>query len=97
MKQVTFACGEPAASAYPVAMTKPHSLKTAKVVPITEGKHLLIATDEKTKRFILAVGTQRVAFDFHTRITELPARTEGQPARVLSMDKHRTSKSVKQP
>ena len=77
-------------------MTKPHSLKTAKVVPITEAKQRLIATDEKTKRFILAVGKQRIAFDFFTRISELPPTTGDQPARVLSMEKHPESKPVKQ-
>jgi hypothetical protein len=59
----------------------------AKVIPITEVKQRLIATAEKTNRFIMAVGTQRVAFDFLTRITELPVRTGNHPAQVISMEK----------
>jgi hypothetical protein len=67
----------------------------AKVIPITEMKQRLIATDERTNRFILAIGTQRVAFDFLTRITELPPRTADHPTRVLSMQKRPASKALK--
>jgi hypothetical protein len=77
-------------------MTKTPSRKIAKVIPITGVKQTLIATDERTSRFIMAIGTQRVAFDFLTRITELPTRTENHPARVISMEKHPESKPVKQ-
>jgi hypothetical protein len=71
-------------------MTKTPSRKMAKVIPITEVKQRLIATDERTNRFIMAIGTQRVAFDFMTRITELPTRTGNHPARVIAMEKRRT-------
>ena len=77
-------------------MTKTPSRKMAKVIPITEVKQRLIATDEKANRFIMAIGTQRVAFDFLTRITELPTGTGNHPAGVISMEKRPESKPVKQ-
>jgi hypothetical protein len=77
-------------------MKKTRFPKTAKVISITEQNDRLIATDERTKRFILAVGNQRVAFDFLTRITELHPRTGDHPARVLSMEKHPELKPAKQ-
>ena len=66
--------------------------KTPKVVPIAEDKAKIIAQDEKTYRFILGVGKQRVAMDFLTRITNLPPRTGDQPADVLPMKKKRPPK-----
>ncbi len=90
----TRGCCECVASAYAVAMTTSRLSKKAKVIPITEEKRKLTATDEKTKRFILAIGNQRVAFDFSTCITKLPQGTGSQPARVLSMDQRPTSKRI---
>jgi hypothetical protein len=71
------------ASAYAVGMPKTPITKRTKIIPITEGKRSLIATDEKSKRFILAVGKQRIAFDFITRVTELTPYARDQPAPVL--------------
>jgi len=68
-------------------MPKSHLPKTPKVVPLTEEKRGVIATDEKSKRFILAIGKQRIAFDFISRVTELPPNTGDQPAPVLPMRK----------
>jgi hypothetical protein len=59
--------------------------KQPKVVPIREDAGEIIAKDEKTSRFILNVGTDRVAFDFLTRITKLPPKTGDQPAAVLPL------------
>jgi hypothetical protein len=73
------------ASAYAVGMPKTPITKRTKIIPITEGKCSLIATDEKSKRFILAVGKQRIAFDFITRVTELTPYAGDQPAPVLSI------------
>src|SRR5580692_4385489 len=40
------------------------------VFPIT--KPPLLLPDEPEKRFILGIGNQRIAFDFTSRVTELP-------------------------
>ena len=71
------------ASAYAVRMPRTLITKRTKVIPITEGKRSLIATDEKSKRFILAVGKQRIAFDLITRVTELAPYAGDQTAPVL--------------
>jgi hypothetical protein len=76
-------------------MTYTPSRKVAKVIPITEVKQRLIATDERANRFIMAIGTQRIAFDFLTRITQLPVRTGNHPARVISMEKRPESRPMK--
>jgi hypothetical protein len=68
-------------------MPKPVLLKTPKVVPLTDTKRRVIASDEKSKRFILAIGNQRIAFDFTSRVTELPRGTGDRPAPVLPMKK----------
>ena len=77
-------------SAYALHMPRP-----PKVVPITEQKPKLsapkliapklVAEDERTKRVIIAIGQQRLAFDFTTRITHLPPNTGDQPAAVLPL------------
>jgi len=69
-------------SAYVLDMSR-----TPKVVPLQEDDRRLIASDEKTKRFILGIGKQRIAFDFTTRVTELPPATGDQPADVLLFEK----------
>ena len=61
--------------------------KKPKVIPMQEDDRRLIAADEKTKRFILGIGKQRIAFDFTTRVTKLPPTTGDQPADVLSFEK----------
>jgi hypothetical protein len=77
-------------------MTKSQPTKTAKVIPITEERRRVIAKDESINRFIMAIGTDRIAFDFLTRITKLPAHTGDHPARVISMEKRPDSKPAKQ-
>ncbi len=59
--------------------------KKPKVVPITESNRKLVAECERSKRFILNVGTDRVAFDWSMRATKLPPKTGDQPAPVLPM------------
>jgi hypothetical protein len=46
--------------------------KTTKVVSIAPHEHWLIASDEKSHRVIFGIGERRFAFDYFTRITELP-------------------------
>jgi hypothetical protein len=60
-------------------------LKKPKVVPINEDGRKLVAECERSKRFILNVGTDRVAFDWSMRATKLPPKTGDQPAPVLPM------------
>ena len=69
--------------------TPPKPVEISKIVPLTEEKRGVIATDEKSQRVILAIGKQRVAFDFFTRITNLPPHTGDRPAPVLPMSKKR--------
>jgi len=59
--------------------------KTPKVVPIRKDLCETIAEDEHSKRFILGIGKRRIAFDFTTRVTDLPEGTGDQPARLLPM------------
>jgi len=61
--------------------------KSPKVVPITEPMNKLIADDVLGKRMILKIGDQRVAFDFHTVITNLPPGFGDQAAALLNMTK----------
>jgi hypothetical protein len=61
--------------------------KTPKVVPMIDNRPRLIASDEKSKRFILSIGGDRVAFDFTTRVTKLPPNTGDKPAEVLLFKK----------
>jgi hypothetical protein len=62
--------------------------KTPKVVPINVAEHRLIATDQKTHRLIVGIGSQRFAIDYFTRITTLPPHTGDQPATVLPIKKN---------
>jgi hypothetical protein len=61
--------------------------KTAKVVSIQKeiSKAKLIAHDPKGHRVIICIGSQRMALDFHSRITHLPPETGDQPAEVVPM------------
>jgi hypothetical protein len=45
----------------------------------------LVAKDEKVQRVIVGIGGQRIAYDFHTRMTHLPPETGDQPAEILPM------------
>jgi hypothetical protein len=76
-------------------MSKPLLPKPPKVIPLTEEKRSVIATDERSKRFILAIGKQRLAFDFLTRVTELPPRTGDQPAEILPIKKRREPEPIR--
>jgi hypothetical protein len=50
-------------------------------------KAKLIARDTQVQRVIIGIGRQRLAYDFHTRITHLPPETGDQPAAILPMKK----------
>lgn len=50
-----------------------------------EERPKLIAQDEVTHRLIVAIGSQRVALDFFTRITHLPPHTGDRPATLQPM------------
>jgi len=45
----------------------------------------LIARDANVQRIIIGIGSQRIAYDFHTVITHLPPETGDQPAAILPM------------
>ena len=60
-----------------------------KVVPLTEEKHQVIAADQKSRRVIIGIGQQRIAFDLFTRVTRLAPHTGDQPAPVVTMRKKR--------
>ena len=90
--QATIApCKQRRASVYAVAMPKrpPKPVEISKVVFLTEEKHRAIAFDQQSHRIIFAIGEQRYAFDFFTRITQLQPHTCDQPARVVRMSKKR--------
>jgi hypothetical protein len=59
--------------------------KTPKVLSIEKetSRMRLIAKDEKVQRVIIGIGEQRIAYDFHTRITHLSPETGDQPAEIL--------------
>jgi hypothetical protein len=69
--------------------------KTPKVVPIEEPKRRLVAADEKTNRYILQIGSDRVAFDFTTRVTRLSPSTGDQPAEVVALSTERPKRRRK--
>jgi hypothetical protein len=66
----------------------PKQVEISKVVPFTEEKHRVIAFDQQSHRMIFAIGQQRYAFDFFTRITHLPPHTGDRPAPVIPMSKN---------
>lgn len=47
----------------------------SKVVPISEDKPTLVAKDETSRRYILQIGSDRVAFDYTLRVTKLAPNT----------------------
>jgi hypothetical protein len=61
--------------------------KKPKVVPIKESPRRLVAVCEHSKRFILNVGPDRVAFDWSMRATKLSPGTGNQAATVLPIEK----------
>jgi hypothetical protein len=67
-------------------------LKTPKVVPIEEKKTRVVARDTNGRRIIVAIGSDRLAIDFHTRITKLPPFTGDQPAPILPINKSSATK-----
>jgi hypothetical protein len=69
--------------------------KKPKVVPITEPTRKLVAVCERSKRFILNVGPDRVAFDWSMRATKLAPGTGDRPALVLQIKKGSNKKPGK--
>ena len=67
--------------------------KPRKVVPIEEKKASLIARDTKAHRLIFAIGSERMAVDFFSRITRLPPNTGDTPATLLPMNQKNINKS----
>jgi hypothetical protein len=65
----------------------PKQVEISKVVPLTEEKRQVIATDQKSHRVIVGIGQQRIAFDLFTRVTRLAPRTGDQPAAVVTIKK----------
>jgi hypothetical protein len=63
--------------------------KPAKVMPFPSPENRVIASDEETRRIIFRIGRRRLAFDFFTRVTELPPTTGDRPAPVITMKKNR--------
>jgi hypothetical protein len=49
----------------------------------------VIASNELANRIIIGIGSQRLAYDFTTRITELPPTTGDQPAPVVQLKKRK--------
>ena len=74
--------------------------KKPKVVPIatsqtqpSEEHPRLISHEEASRRFILGIGSQRIAFDCSVRATNLPPHTGDKPAPVLPLPKKKKSTS----
>jgi len=49
----------------------------------------LVAMDEQSRRYILQIGPDRVAFDYTLRATKLPPTTGDEPAAILPMRKQK--------
>jgi hypothetical protein len=67
----------------------PKQVEIPKVVPLTEEKRQVIASDQKSQRVIVGIGQQRIAFDLFTRVTRLPPHTGDRLAPVVTMRKKR--------
>ena len=72
--------------------------KTPKLVPITtppatEQNPRLVAHDQASHRFIIAVGTDRTAYDFSVRATRLPPLTANEPAPVVPLRKKKSARN----
>jgi hypothetical protein len=69
--------------------------RKSKVVPIDQQESIspsrpkVVATDDVTKRIIIGIGGQRLAYDFTTTITKLPPNTGDQPAPVVPLKKRK--------
>ena len=61
--------------------------KPPKVVPIREDQSSIIARDPKTRRIILAIGSERIAIDYLSRVTRLGPHTGDQAAGIVPMIK----------
>src|ERR1700688_3061234 len=73
-------------SAYCFNMPRPPKVvPITKAVPIAQPTPKLVAQDDQTKRVIIGIGRQRIAFDLTTRITHLPPNTGDHPAVVLPL------------
>jgi len=57
----------------------------------------LIAHEEASRRFILGIGSQRIAFDCSVRATNLPPHTGDKPAPVLRFRKIRNRRPILPP
>jgi hypothetical protein len=78
--------------------------KKTKVVSITTPQSQennvrprLVAYDEASRRFIIAVGCQRTAFDLKVTATRLPPHTGDAPAPVLPVRKPKRSPREQEP
>lgn len=66
-----------------------------KVIPINQPESIstsrarVIASDTVSQRVIISIGAQRLAYDFSTRITELPPTTGDQPAPVVPLKRRK--------
>ena len=58
-------------------------------------KPRLVTSDDSTRRLILGIGRQRIAFDFTTRITHLEPGTGDAPVPVVAVDTGKRRKSRK--
>ena len=63
--------------------------KTPKFMPFPSPENRVIASDEQSRRIVFRIGRRRLAFDFFTRVTELPSTTGDRPASVLPMERNR--------
>ncbi len=61
--------------------------KPPKVVPIREDQSSIIARDPKTRRVIMAIGSERIAIDFLSRVTRLGPHTGDHAAAIVPMTK----------
>jgi hypothetical protein len=61
--------------------------KTSKVILFPPPENRIIATDEVSRRVIVGIGRRRIAFDFFTRVTELPPATGDRPAPIVPIKK----------
>jgi len=68
----------PGSIRHAVCMPKPR-----KVVPIREDQSSIIASDPKARRIILAIGSERIAIDYLSRVTRLGPHTGDQAAAIV--------------
>lgn len=60
-------------------------LNKPRVVSMKTNKPKLVAMDEQSRRYILQIGADRVAFDYTLHATKLPPTTGDEPAAILPM------------